>query len=132
MNENFGKRLWDQFEEIRLQQSENRLIFQLRITPEEVAALQSVARSFGLFTLIPIGEDIKKYWKEDGLIYLLLFTFAKYVHQSNVRFWEDWNVWTKAAATSELYNPKIYQHIKDFSDKYNLFQHRSSPPSDTQ
>ena len=119
--EDLGKRLWEQFEEIIQNQIDNRLIFQLRITPEEVQALHSVAWSFGKMTYEPVRDNIKKYWKYEGLIYLLLFTFTKYVHTKDIRFWEGWEQWTRADTSSDLHNHKIYYYIKSFSDKYNLF-----------
>jgi len=121
MTSDLGKRLWEQFEEICRKQPKNRILFQLRITPEEVAALQSVAHAFGGFYYDPVREDIIKYWKYDGLIYILLFTFAKYVHKKEERFWVGWEKWAKPDSTSDLLNPKNYQYIKSFSDNHDLF-----------
>ena len=84
--EDLGKRLWEQFEYIRKNQVENRLIFQLRITPEEVNVLQSVARLFGPYSAYPTQDGIEKFWKTDGLIFLLLFTYTKYVHKNDSQF----------------------------------------------
>lgn len=119
--EDLGKRLWEQFEYIRKNQVENRLIFQLRITPEEVNVLQSVARLFGPYSAYPTQDGIEKFWKTDGLIFLLLFTYTKYVHKNDSQFWVGWQHWSRARPSSDLLNPKIYDYIKSFSDKYSLF-----------
>jgi len=119
--EDLGKRLWEQFEEIIQNQIDNRLIFQLRITPEEVKALQAVARSYGRFSANPVQVGIERYWKTDGLIFLLLFVYTKYVHNRDLQFWVGWEHWSHAGVSSDLLNPKIYNYIKSFSDKYALF-----------
>lgn len=122
--DDLGHRLWEQFEEILKNQKGKKIISQLKINSDEVNVLHSIALSFTTGDIIPNRNKISKYWKNDGLIYLLLFTFTKYIYQPDKRFWEEWKLWTKADTSSDLCNPKIYYYIENFSNKHSLFLYK--------